>query len=35
MKTMEIFEPAMCCPTGICGLSVDVINIKEMTINVT
>lgn len=23
MKTMKIFEPAMCCPTGICGVSVD------------
>ncbi len=23
MKKMEIFEPAMCCPTGLCGVSVD------------
>jgi len=23
MKKMEIFEPAMCCPTGVCGPSVD------------
>lgn len=23
MKTMQIFEPAMCCPTGLCGVSVD------------
>ena len=23
MKTMRIFEPAMCCPTGLCGVSVD------------
>ncbi|OHW63322.1 arsenical resistance operon trans-acting repressor ArsD [Andreesenia angusta] len=23
MKKMIIFEPAMCCPTGICGPSVD------------
>jgi hypothetical protein len=23
MKTMQIFEPAMCCPTGICGVSID------------
>ena len=23
MKTMKIFEPAMCCPTGICGVGVD------------
>lgn len=23
MKRMTIFEPALCCPTGICGPSVD------------
>lgn len=23
MKKMEIFEPAMCCPTGLCGVGVD------------
>ena len=23
MKTMEFFEPAMCCPTGLCGVNVD------------
>lgn len=23
MKRMEIYEPAMCCPTGICGPGVD------------
>lgn len=23
MKRMKIFEPAMCCPTGICGVGVD------------
>ncbi len=23
MKTMQIFEPAMCCETGLCGVSVD------------
>lgn len=23
MKTMRIFEPAMCCPTGLCGVGVD------------
>lgn len=23
MKKMKIFEPAMCCSTGICGVSVD------------
>ena len=23
MKTMQIYEPAMCCPTGLCGVNVD------------
>jgi hypothetical protein len=23
MKKMQIFEPAMCCPTGLCGVGVD------------
>jgi hypothetical protein len=23
MTKLEIFEPAMCCPTGVCGVSVD------------
>jgi hypothetical protein len=23
MKTMQIYEPAMCCSTGLCGVSVD------------
>lgn len=23
MKKMKIFDPAMCCPTGVCGPSVD------------
>jgi len=23
MKTLEIFDPAMCCSTGVCGPSVD------------
>uniref|UniRef100_UPI00289B447D arsenite efflux transporter metallochaperone ArsD n=1 Tax=Anaerotignum sp. TaxID=2039241 RepID=UPI00289B447D len=23
MKTMSIYEPAMCCETGICGVGVD------------
>lgn len=23
MKIIEIYEPAMCCPTGVCGPSVD------------
>lgn len=23
MKTLEIYDPAMCCPTGLCGPSID------------
>lgn len=23
MKEMQIFEPALCCDTGVCGASVD------------
>lgn len=23
MKTIQIFDPAMCCPTGLCGPSID------------
>jgi len=23
MKKLQIFEPAMCCPTGVCGVGVD------------
>lgn len=23
MSKLEIFEPAMCCPTGVCGVNVD------------
>ena len=23
MKTLTIFDPAMCCPTGICGADID------------
>ena len=23
MKNIEIFEPAMCCPTGVCGANID------------
>ena len=23
MKKVQIFEPALCCPTGVCGVSVD------------
>ncbi len=24
MKTLKIYDPAMCCPTGVCGTDVDV-----------
>ena len=23
MKTLKVYDPAMCCPTGVCGTSVD------------
>ena len=23
MPKLEVFEPAMCCPTGVCGVNVD------------
>ncbi|MBN8486928.1 arsenite efflux transporter metallochaperone ArsD [Ideonella sp. 4Y11] len=23
MSKLEVYEPAMCCPTGVCGVSVD------------
>ena len=23
MSRLEVFEPAMCCPTGVCGIDVD------------
>lgn len=23
MSRLEVFEPAMCCPTGVCGIEVD------------
>lgn len=23
MRKLDVFEPAMCCPTGICGVNVD------------
>lgn len=32
MKTMQIFDPAMCCPTGVCGPSVDKELIRISTI---
>lgn len=25
MKTLEVFDPAMCCPTGVCGVYVDAV----------
>ena len=44
MKTIEIFDPAMCCPTGLCGTNIDpnlmriaviVDNLKKKGINIT
>ncbi|WP_176699189.1 arsenite efflux transporter metallochaperone ArsD [Clostridium sp. C105KSO13] len=44
MKTMYIYEPAMCCETGICGVGVDpellristvINNLKKNGVNVT
>lgn len=44
MKTIEIFDPAMCCSTGICGTNIDpdlmriaviVENLKKKGINIT
>lgn len=32
MKKMQIFEPAMCCSTGVCGVSVDPELIRISTI---
>ena len=43
MKTIEIFDPAMCCPTGLCGTNIDpnlmriaviVDNLKKKGINI-
>ncbi|WP_395701974.1 arsenite efflux transporter metallochaperone ArsD [Aquabacterium sp.] len=28
MRKLEVFEPAMCCPTGVCGVSVDPVLIQ-------
>lgn len=28
MKTIQIFDPALCCPTGVCGTDVDQALIK-------
>ena len=44
MKTIEIFDPAMCCPTGLCGTNIDpnlmriaviVDTLKKKGVNVT
>ena len=32
MKTMQIFEPAMCCPTGLCGVKVDLELLRISTV---
>lgn len=23
MKTIKIYDPALCCPTGLCGVNID------------
>ena len=35
MKNIEIFEPAMCCSTGLCGVSVDPRGIEVKRYNLT
>ena len=44
MKTIEIFDRAMCCPTGLCGTNIDpnlmriaviVDNLKKKGVNIT
>ena len=44
MKTIEIFDPALCCPTGLCGTNIDpnlmriaviVDNLKKKGVNIT
>ena len=32
MKTIEIFDPAMCCSTGVCGPSVDTDLLRMATV---
>ena len=32
MKTMKIFEQAMCCPTGLCGVGVDLELLRVSTV---
>ena len=29
MKKLAIYEPAMCCDTGICGVSVDPVRVRR------
>ena len=29
MKKIEIFDPAMCCPTGLCGTNIDPMSIFD------
>ena len=35
MKKIEIFDPAMCCPTGLCGIAVVIESLKKQGIIVT
>lgn len=28
MHKLEVFEPAMCCPTGVCGVNVDPVMVQ-------
>lgn len=28
MSKLEVFEPAMCCPTGVCGVNVDPVMVQ-------
>jgi len=28
MSKLEVFEPAMCCPTGVCGVDVDPVMVQ-------
>ena len=32
MKNMQIFEPAMCCPTGLCGVKVNTELLRVSTV---
>ena len=35
MKKIEIFDPAMCCPTGLCGTNInpELMRISNKTVN--